>query len=221
LAEARSDLQSRRKGILPVVLPVTIVAVVLGGTALARDTNGNVAVLVVALLVAAVLIVPPTWFLLRRKRRRAERYPGRIWSSGTASYAGPQDDKGLEGSARFAARHSARTVVPIVRLVLINQAIEVIPSFGHQETLSCPLSAIALLEIASKGIASGVTIVTRDDRRAKFLFKPDDGLALALTKLELPSGEPVRGRPDRDSGDRVRTDLTMLAVTQTSLSAAR
>jgi len=179
LTAARNELRGQSNALLPILIPVMLVAIVVGVVTVAKDADGNATVAVVGTLLALVPIALITWLLLRRQRRRAERYLGRIWSSGAASYAGPHDDTGLEGSARFAARHRDRNLVPIVRLILTNTALVIMPSFGRRETLNCPLGILATLEIESHGM----TLLTRTGRRAEFIFKPDKELVPALETL--------------------------------------
>jgi hypothetical protein len=179
-----------------IIIPIGAVVVLGGLFQLAQDAGKDPASFVVGIVAAFILIAGPSWFWLRRQRARSTRYPGRIWSSAAAFYEGPFDDEqGLVGSKRFAVRHSANTLRPVVRLIVTETSVEVMPSRGRRETLSCPYSTIDTVEVSTEKEAHGVNLLLRNTRRGSFLFRPDAALVDALQDL----GATVEKRGDLPS----------------------
>ena len=184
LVQSRASVRSQGRKILVFYIPAAAVVVFVGLYGLAQSAKTDPASFVVGILAAAVIIGGPSWFWLRRQKARSTKYPGRIWSSAAAFYEGPFDDKqGLVGSKRFARHHTANTLRPIVRLILTETSVEVMPSRGRRETLSCPYSFIDTLEVSTEKKAHGMNLLLRDKRQGRFLFRPDVALVDALQDL--------------------------------------
>lgn len=184
LVQSRASVRSQGRKILVFYIPAAAVVVFVGLYGLAQSAKTDPASFVVGILAAAVIIGGPSWFWLRRQKARSTKYPGRIWSSAAAFYEGPFDDEhGFVGSKRFSRRHRANTLRPVVRLILTERSIEVMPSRGRRETLSCSYSDIDTVEVSTERKAHGVNLLLRNKRRASFLFRPDAGLVEALRRL--------------------------------------
>ncbi len=185
-------MRSQGRKLVVVVVPIATLSVLGGLYRLAQDATNDPTSFVAGIVGAFFLIAGPSWFWLRRQRERSTRYPGRIWSSAAAFYDGPFDDEhGLVGSKLFAVRHKANTLRPIVRLILTDASVEVMPSRGRRETLSCPYSDIDTIEVSTEKGGHGVNLVLRNKRRGSFLFRPD--IALIDTLLGLGANVEKRG----------------------------